>query len=85
MSWDLTVQIMIALSIACLQTIFRLQYFKRKVVHTGTQTMEPDYRDKEPQITEPKTDDSSDDEWDANKTLRSLHISLTPPSSPQKP
>ena len=45
--------------------------------------MEPDYRDSETQTMEPK-DDSSDDEWDDNKTLRSLHISLTPPSSPQK-
>ena len=29
-------------------------------------------------------EDSSDDECDVNKTLRSLHVSLTPPSSPQK-
>lgn len=86
MPWDLTstyMQVIIALSIACLQTVFRIQYFTRKVVHRGTQTMKPDYRDKEPQIMETKTDDSSDDEWDANKTLRSLHISLTPPNSPQ--
>ena len=87
MPWDLTatyVQFIIALSIACLQTVFRLQYFTRKVVDTGTQTMKSDCSDSGTQTMEPKSDDSSDDEWDANNTLRSLHISLTPPHSPQK-
>lgn len=36
------------------------------------------------QTSELETDDSSDDEWDANKILRSLHLSLTPPNSPQQ-
>ena len=77
MLWDdfttTYVHIIIALSIACLQTAFRLKYFTRKVVHRGTQ------------IEEPTTDDSSDDDCDANKTLRSLHVSLTPPNSPHRP
>lgn len=76
-------QIIITLLIASLQTAFHIRYFKRPLVNSQTQTGAKTLVNSQTQ-TDLEIDDSSDDECDINETLRSLHVSLTPPSSPQK-
>ena len=69
LSFNNAAQVAVLLLIG-LYTAYRLNYFASAVVHQETQTEE--------EVS------NSDDEWGANKVLQDLHISLTPPSSPDK-